>query len=140
MRAGVGPVGCADETSWPPAVPCTPGDTSDTVFTVEPLAITAGPPYQSPAEGEVGFPTNQNIVIEFNAKMDLASFADATFTPAPPMAPMISRGGNQQQQITITVPGGLAPNTTYTFSAPSAADVFGGELSRPLEVTFTTGT
>ena len=135
-----GPSGAPDETSWPPAVPCTPGDTSDTVFTVEPLAITAGPPFQSPAEGEVGFPTNQNIVIEFNAKMDLASFADATFTPAPPAAPMITRGGNQQQQITITVPGGLAPNTTYTFSAPSAADVFGGTLSRTLEVTFTTGT
>jgi hypothetical protein len=132
-----GPSGAPDETTWPPAVPCTPGDTSDTVFTVEPLALTS---YSGPIEGEVGYPPGQNIIIEFNAKMDEASFADATFTPAPPMAPVISRGGNQQQQITISIPGGLAPNTAYTFSAPSAADVFGGELSEPFQVTFTTGT
>jgi hypothetical protein len=134
-----GPQGAPDEVAWPPSVPCNPGDTSDTTFTVEPLTITSGPPYGGPAEGEVGFSRTQNIVIEFNAKMDEASFADATFTPAPPMPPTFTRGGNNQQQITVNVPGGLAPNTTYTFSAPSAADVFGGTLSRPLEVTFTTG-
>jgi hypothetical protein len=131
-----GPDGAPDETAWPPAVECVPGDTTEASFGVEILRTTGGSPLPPPAPAPMNVNRNNPITINFNAELDPSSFEDAVFSPAVTFT--VSQGMSKSAVI-LTPSAPLQAATTYTLTIPEPRDYFGQPMPEPLVITFTTG-
>lgn len=121
--------------------PCTPGDTGAIHFSVEPLLVAASDPLDAAEDVDPAAP----IRIQLNAGVDAASLAGAislTAAGAAVDAPDATVDPDDDATIAIAVPGGLAPDTTYTLAvhggADGVADVFGDHLAADTSITWTT--
>ncbi|HEY4059671.1 MAG TPA: Ig-like domain-containing protein [Kofleriaceae bacterium] len=116
---------------------CTPGDTSAFEFQVEALKLDAG----FGMDGMTGVSRMDPLIFLGNAQLDMTSVLAAgnvTITPAPPATPVITI--DMGQNIKITVPGGLAPNTMYTVTFTTGVhDNYGQSAPAAIVYHFTTG-
>lgn len=127
------------------AAGCNPGDTSLISFTVEPLALAELG--ASPEDGEIDVPlteegqTYAQIVLPWNAALDPDSLGAITLVDdmdnPVTIEPMLS--AEDGAFLTIRVPGGYDPNTTYTVTiSTELTDKFGGPLPAEITLMFTT--
>lgn len=130
--------GAPDDTAWPPAVPCTPGDTTAASFGVENLRTTGGSPLPPPNPPSASFGRTAPISINFNAELDVSSFDDATLNPG--NVALTASQDMTKSKIILTPGATLAAQTDYTLTIPEPRDYFGQPLpNAPLVITFHTG-
>jgi hypothetical protein len=133
-----GPEGAPDDTAWPPAVACDPGNTTDASFGVEILRTTGGLPLPPPGAPTANFNRNNALTIDFNAEMDPASFENATFNP--PVNFTVELDPMIRQKVRIIPDAPLQAAQQYTLTIPEPVDFFGQPMpTAPLVITFTTG-
>jgi hypothetical protein len=122
---------------------CSPGDTSEVSWNVEPLEISGN----DPTEGQTGVAltsggqTFANILLQFNAAVDedaaIAGISLSCGGVAVGVSPDVS--ADDQTIVTVQVPGGYPAASSCTLTVATAvADIFGGAMPADFVVNFTT--
>jgi hypothetical protein len=125
---------------------CTPGDTAQISFTVEPLGLADSEPADGDVDVELTNGTaDATIGLTFNASLDADTVDATTLTLVDdmdnpvPFTFLVS--ADDSALVTLTVTGGFDPETTYTLTiGTGVTDIYGAALPEPITITFTTTT
>ncbi len=122
---------------------CTPGDTNNVSFAVEPLRLIATNPVDGARDVRLLGDTGHAIItLRFNVPVDPATLAGVVVSDGNGNAVETSVMVDPAlpgDSVPVTVEGGYQPNTTYTVAvAASVADLYGGTLPQPAAFSFTT--
>jgi len=122
---------------------CSPGDTSEIAWQVEPLTLQGS----DPSNGRTNVPltapsqTFATMLLDFNAGIDQdAAIAGITLeTGGAGVTIDVTVSVEDPEIVTITVPGGFTAASEYTLTVSTAVtDIFGGPLPEDVVITFMT--